>query len=152
MSRQKSSYCEPPACPYRVREARAAQQALARLMRRRAQLADLYQRSRAAWDYERYTGVSDGVIDVVDLCVTLVNPSSSVMLSGALSSVKSAAKLRARNALARLVGLPAPPAPGLGDVLVSGVGLPTGLSAPGGAIKQYLVNRATRQGASHRPH
>jgi hypothetical protein len=126
-------------------ELRSARQAVARLVDRRVALDRLYEQTRAAWDYERYTGVSDGVINIIDLSATLLNPSASTALAGVLSAVKQGAKDSTRSAIAAFLGIRSRHQPGVDDILLSGLGIPTGIGAPGGALKQALVNQATRQ-------
>ncbi|MFL7810130.1 MAG: hypothetical protein AB8I80_15945 [Anaerolineae bacterium] len=126
-------------------EVQAALSRVAMLNRRRAQLADLYRRTEAEWNYTRWTGFSDGVINVVDLAVTVLNPSSSIALAGLLSAAKQGAKGRMRDVVGAAYGVPSRGGADATDSLLSGLGLPTGMASPGGALKQYMINRSTAQ-------
>lgn len=126
-------------------EVQAALSRVAMLNRRRAQLADLYRRTEAEWSYTRWTGFSDGVINVVDLTVTVLNPSSSIALAGLLSAAKQGAKGRMRDVVGAAYGVPSRGGADATDSLLSGLGPPTGMASPGGALKQYMINRSTAQ-------
>jgi len=126
-------------------EVQAALSRVAMLNRRRAQLADLYRRTEAEWSYTRWTGFSDGVINVADLTVTVLNPSSSIALAGLLSAAKQGAKGRMRDVVGAAYGVPSRGGADATDSLLSGLGPPTGMASPGGALKQYMINRSTAQ-------
>jgi hypothetical protein len=127
-------------------EVQAARARVTLLNRRRAQLVDLYRRTEAEWNYTRWTGFTDGVINVVDLTVTVLNPSSSVALAGVLSATKQGAKGQLRDVVGAAYGVPRRGGAHATDSLLSGLGLPTGMASPGGALKQVMVNRSTAQG------
>jgi hypothetical protein len=127
-------------------EVQAALARVTMLNRRRAQLADLYRRTEAEWNYTRWTGFTDGVINVIDLTATVLNPSSSVALAGVLSAAKQGAKGRLRDAVGAAYGVPSRGGADATDSLLSGLGLPTGIASPGGALKQWMINRGSAQG------
>jgi hypothetical protein len=109
----------------------------------KSRIADL----ETQWRVETATGVTDGVIDIADLFVSVVAPAGSAAGAGAVSAIKDGLKLGGR-ALAnwwhggsQRIDVVAE----LRQIAASGAGIPLAPGAPGGAIGHALQDAGQQQ-------
>lgn len=112
-----------------------------------AQLKNRIADLETQWRVETETGVTDGVIDIADLFVSVVAPAGSAAGAGAVSAIKDGLKLGGR-ALAnwwhggnQRIDIVAE----LRRIAASGAGIPLAPGAPGGAIGQTLQDAGRQQ-------